>query len=224
MQRPGQPIPRTSLAQQVAEALFQRLVNGDLQPGDHLGEIELAEELQVSRTPVREAILHLAALGLLQRDTHRGSRVAQPSVPELVQVYEVRESLEGLAARLFAERAGPIQRQELFQTRRELELARSRKDALGVRVLDFNLHRQIIRGCDNRYLGSAGYAESLMLLAYLVRDRSLSILPGLAPQPHDPHVALMAAIEAHDGDEAEAAMRAHIRGTRMMLSAVIDDQ
>lgn len=224
MQMSGQPIPRTSLAQQVAEALFRRLVNGDLQPGDHLGEIELAEELQVSRTPVREAILHLAALGLLQRDTHRGSRVAQPSVRELVQVYEVRESLEGLAARLFAERADPLQRQELFQTRRELELARSRGDARGVRVLDFNLHRQIIRGGNNKYLGSAGYAESLMLLAYLVRDRSLESVPGAAPLPTDPHVALMAAIEACDGDAAETAMREHIHGTRMMLRAVMDDQ
>lgn len=141
-----------------------------------------------------------------------------------MQVYEVRESLEGLAARLFAERADPLQRQELFQTRRELELARSSGDALRVRVLDFNLHRQIIRGGNNRYLGGAGYAESLMLLAYLVRDRSLKSVPGAVPHPSDPHVALMAAIEANDGDGAEAVMREHIHATRMMLSAVIDDQ
>ena len=119
--------PPPSLPDYVAEVLFQRLVNGELLPGERLGEVELAQELQVSRTPVREALLHLTTLGLLVKDTHRGARVAQPSLAELVQVYEVRESLEGTAAGLFARRATPAQRAELRATQgteaREIEAA-----------------------------------------------------------------------------------------------------
>lgn len=214
-----QPLPRNSLTDLVAEALFQRLVNGELLPGDKLGEIQLAQELEVSRTPVREALMRLATLGLLEKDTHRGARVASPSLAQLVEVYEVRESLEGMAARLFAIRATEAQRQELRATWAALEQARRRGEALEVRVLDFDLHRQIIRGGNNEYLGGAGHAEALMLLAYLVRESSPQ-RPDSAPATQalaDPHTEILAAIEAGDGGAAEAAMRAHVRGTREML-------
>ncbi len=220
------PIPRLSLTDHVAEALFRRLVAGDLRPGDRLTEVQLAEELQVSRTPVREALQRLTTLRLLEHDTHRGARVAGPSLGELCQVYEVRECLEGMAARLFALRAGEQERAALRETWRQVEQARSRGDALGVRMRDFDLHRQIIRGGGNDYLGGAGHAEALMLLAYLVRRSDAAgddpPPPALAPAPADPHLDIMAAIEAHDAPAAEAAMRAHVRGTRESLAQALD--
>jgi DNA-binding GntR family transcriptional regulator len=186
-------------------------------PGEKLGEIQLAEELEVSRTPVREALLRLATLGLLEKDTHRGARVASPSLAQLVEVYEVRESLEGTAARLFAIRATEAQRGQLRATWTALEAARRRGDELGVRVVDFSLHREIIRGGNNEYLGGAGHAEALMLLAYLVRDERPRAAPAVVTPVVDPHAQVMDAIERRDGEAAEAAMRAHVRGTRETL-------
>jgi DNA-binding GntR family transcriptional regulator len=220
-------VPRLSLSDHVAEALFQRLVADELQPGDRLAETQLAAELHVSRTPVREAMQRLTTLGLLEHDTYRGARVAQPSLAELCQVYEVRESLEGMAARLFALRAGAMARAELRQTWEALEAARAAGQALQVRVLDFNLHRQIIRGGENAYLGGAGHAEALMLLAYLVRRRRPAAdgaaAPVVPPAPGDPHRDIMAAIAAHDAVAAEAAMRAHVRGSRESFMRHLDD-
>lgn len=211
--------PRSSLTDHVAEALFQRLVAGELRPGDRLAEVQLAEELQVSRTPVREALQRLTTLGLLEKDPFRGAHVSEPTLAELCQVYEVRECLEGMAARLFATRASAGARAELTRTWEQLEWARTAGDALGVRVLDFSLHRQIIRGGANEYLGAAGHAEALMLLAYLVRRSG----PDAVPPPRaDPHRDVLAAIVAHDGAAAEAAMRAHVRGTREGLAATLD--
>jgi DNA-binding GntR family transcriptional regulator len=211
-----QAISRQSLTDLVAEAIFQRLVAGELKPGDKLTENQLADELQVSRTPIREALQRLTTLGLLEKDTHRGAQVAQPSLAELLQVYEVREALEGRAAGLFALRATPQQRAELRQTWLALEAARRAQDALGVRVLDFNLHRQLIQGSNNEYLAGAGHAEALMLVAYLVRRSGEAPPPAPANgPPQDPHAEVMAAIFDHDPDAAEAAMRAHVRGTRL---------
>lgn len=209
-----QPLPRHSLTDLVTEQLFQRLVSGILLPGDRLAEIQLAEELNVSRTPVREALLRLATLGLLEKDTHRGARVASPSLAELVEVYEVREALEGMAARLFALRATVEQQAALQQTWHEIEAARAGGDALTVRIRDFELHRQIIHGGNNEYLGGAGHAEALMLLAYLVREHGEAAPPPPSPRASDPHVAVMAALQARDAEAAEAAMRAHVRSSR----------
>lgn len=216
------PLPRHSLTDLVAEALSERLVAGALQPGDRLAEAQLAEELQVSRTPVREALARLTTLGLLEKDTHRGARVAEPTLAELCQVYEVRESLEGLAAGLFALRATDAAREELEATRRQVEAARQAGDAAGVRWHDFLLHRQLIRGGQNEYLAGAGHAEALMLLAYLVRRPKQEA--GVRQAVSDPHVEVMRAIEARDGEAAEKAMRAHVRGTRDSLAQALEPE
>jgi len=202
-----------------------RLAEGDLQPGDHLAEVALAEELNVSRTPVREALQRLTTLGLLSRDTHRGSRVARLTLAQLCQVYEVREPLEGAAAGLFARRATDEQRASLHETWAQMQAARRAGDWIAVRRHDFDFHRQIIKGGGNEYLAGAGHAEALMLLAFLVRRSSpCDALPGgpAPPSGEDPHAEILAAIEDRDPRAAEAAMREHVRGTREGLAAALE--
>ncbi len=219
-ERPS-PVSRASLTDLVAEAIFARLAAGDLKPGDRLAEVALAQELEVSRTPVREALQRLTTLGLLSRDTYRGSRVAQLSLAQLCQVYEVRESLEGTAAGVFALRAGPQERAELRALWRRMQRARAEGDARAVRGHDFEFHRQIIRGGGNEYLAGAGHAEALMLLAFLVRRSRDDEAPQDIPSTQDPHAHVLAAIEARDGVAAEAAMRAHVRDTRLTLAQAL---
>ena len=91
------------------EIIRQKLLAGEYLPGDRLGEAEIAGELGISRTPVREALRLLSADGLIEINKNRGARVAEWSETELNNVFEVRIRLEGLAARMAAEKATPEQ-------------------------------------------------------------------------------------------------------------------
>src|SRR5262249_6906058 len=87
-------IHRTSIADQVADILRQRVLNGELRPGIHLQEIPLAEALGVSRNTMREAMRILSLEGLLKRSIHRGIAVAQLSLQDVQEIYHVRRVLE----------------------------------------------------------------------------------------------------------------------------------
>lgn len=96
--------PRTSLADYVLEVLRERLATGVLQPGDHLAEPELAEDLQVSRGPVREALLTLQAEGQIEIRRHRGAFVSVLTSDDVEEVHTLREAIDVLAAERAATR------------------------------------------------------------------------------------------------------------------------
>ena len=104
------PVKRTTLTDQVAEALLEGILPRRLRAGDVVGEADLAGRLQVNRTPVCEAIQRLVTVGVLTKVANRSVGIALPSLTQLLQVQEAREALESMAARLFAGRAGPGER------------------------------------------------------------------------------------------------------------------
>src|SRR5262245_53112826 len=112
-----------TLRQQVLEVLRNAILNFQFKPGDRLIERELCEMTGVSRTSVREALRHLESEGLVQNLPNKGPMVAMVTAAEAREIYEVRRVLEGLAARLFAERAGPAQRAALDEAMAALERA-----------------------------------------------------------------------------------------------------
>ena len=97
-------IARTVLREQVKDVLLQRIVSGELEPGERLVETRIAQELGTSQAPVREALRDLELLRLVESEPFRGSRVRVFDEEEMIEVYPVRASLEELAARLAAER------------------------------------------------------------------------------------------------------------------------
>ena len=99
-----------SLTQLVYQALRDAIISKRLPPGERVSEASLARQLRVSKTPVREALLRLHAIGLVEADGGRGGRIVRPSAELIRHTYEVRGALESLAARLAAERATPAQR------------------------------------------------------------------------------------------------------------------
>ena len=99
-------ISRTVLREQVKDVLLQRIVSGELQPGERLVETRIAQELGTSQAPVREALRDLQLLRLVESEPFRGSRVRVFDEEEMIEVYPVRASLEELAARLAAEKLG----------------------------------------------------------------------------------------------------------------------
>ena len=97
---------RTVLREQVKEVLLERILRGELKPGDRLVETRIAQELGTSQAPVREALRDLELLGLVESEPFRGSRVREVSDEELLDVFPVRAVLEELAAKEAARRLG----------------------------------------------------------------------------------------------------------------------
>jgi DNA-binding GntR family transcriptional regulator len=196
----------------VLEAIDQ----GDFRPGDRLVESELAEKFGVSRTPIREALQRLETQGVLARDG-RSLVVSSLDHDQLGELYVVRAELEGLAARLAAQHAAPEEIRVLKEmTRKDRELV-DRPEKLARANKRF--HRQIHLASHNRYL--IQQLDMVHRSMALLATTSLSV-EGRSGAALDEHDTIVRAIEARDGEGADAAIRSHISRafeTRLMVDA-----
>lgn len=184
----------------VLEAIDQ----GEFRPGDRLVESELAERFGVSRTPIREALQRLETQSVLARDG-RSLVVSSLNHDQLGELYVVRAELEGLAARLAAQHAAPEEVRVLWDMIRKDRELLDRPDLLARANKRF--HRQIHLASHNRYL--VQQLEMVHRSMALVSNTTLAV-DGRGPMALDEHEAVVRAIEAHDGDAADAAIRTHI--------------
>lgn len=197
--------PRT-ISEGVYEHLRQELLNGRIPGGRWLREKELADSLQVSRTPVREAIRRLAQEGFVTIEANRGVMVAELSVEEAVATYEVRERLEGMAAGLAARKITDAGRQLLQDALAAMEsLPRSATEE-HLRT-DNEFHSAIARLAGNPVLEELieRMNDRVMRVKILTSDINSTDLA------REQHAGITAAIAAGDPEQAEEAMRAHIR-------------
>src|SRR5690606_12292208 len=116
------------LRELVFEVLREAIITGKLRPGERLMEVQLAEELGVSRTPVREAIRKLELEGLVLMIPRRGAYVAEISMKDIADVFEIRAALEGLAAQLAAERCTPEEIENLERSLVQINVSAERGD------------------------------------------------------------------------------------------------
>ncbi|OHW61427.1 HTH-type transcriptional regulator LutR [Andreesenia angusta] len=133
----------------VFETLREAILEGKLTPGERVMEVQLAEQLGVSRTPVREAIRKLELEGLLVMVPRKGAYVADVSLKDVIDVLEVRASLEGLAASLGAERREPLDIELLEDTTRELIKCVQDKDTEGMIKSDAAFHDILLKASKN---------------------------------------------------------------------------
>jgi DNA-binding GntR family transcriptional regulator len=125
------------IVDEIAEILEEAIISGELAPGTAVPQRQLAEELGVSRTPVREALRQVAARGLVTLEGKRGALVRKPRHEELAESYVIRAELEGLAARLAAERITRTQLKELRAAERRIEeLTKAWHRAKGVHEME----------------------------------------------------------------------------------------
>jgi DNA-binding GntR family transcriptional regulator len=189
------------------DRLRDAIVSGRLQPNERLVESDLARSLGVSRTLVRSALVRLEHEGLVEHERHRGARVRLVSQGEAVEILETRAVLEGLAARLAAERATPTDVDDLKEVLAEMERLRAAHDLLAVSDLNAQLHR--------RLLEISGHETAARLIGALnsqmVRFQYRTILlPGRSARSFAEHAEIIAAVSSGDGERAEAAMRTHL--------------
>ncbi len=204
------------MAESARQHVIQRIVAGELAPGTHLVEGDIASELGVSRTPVRDAMQSLIQLGLVEREAHRGCFVARATPPEICRMLEAREATEGIAARLMAIRCGDDEIAELQGLHEEMTATAQDEAYLKYRALHFEFHCRVIRGSGNEYIAGYVGAEPL-LLRCLINYPAGFIAPVLHVHREIPHASILGAIAVRDADAAETAARDHIRSTKMRL-------
>jgi DNA-binding GntR family transcriptional regulator len=142
---------RTVLRDQVKEILLKRILDGEYSPGDRLVEMQIAQEFAISQAPVREALRELEALGFVESEPYRGTRVRAVTKSELTEIYPVRAALEEVAARAAATRlAGNV---EPLEAELEAMHAAAEKGDLYEQVQhDVEFHRLIVEASGNRVL------------------------------------------------------------------------
>jgi DNA-binding GntR family transcriptional regulator len=191
---------------QAYEALRDMIVSGRLRAGETVSEVQLAEALGVSRTPVREAVRRLVGLGLLEA-TPRGLRIFRPTAEDVAEVYFMRAAIEGALVRAAAGRITPEQVDVLRTIHAESERAAARADIASLVVLNGQFHSAIATAA-----GSPRSTATLRDLEPLVASyRRLSLLaPGHQAASIADHARLIGLLARRDGQGAEALMREHI--------------
>ncbi len=195
-----------SRAEFAYKAMRRTLRDGGFKPGQHLRETEIAGWLGISRTPVREAMRRLISEGLLSNGPWHGAIVAVLDMQQLVELYAVRETLEGTAAALAARHASDPEIRYLRDTLEREARAQRNPDRLV--EINFELHHAIHCAAHNRYLlrSLGSVVDTLGLLRH-----ATFVLPGSARQAHDEHQAMVSAIGRRDAKAAEKTARRHVR-------------
>jgi DNA-binding GntR family transcriptional regulator len=205
------PAPAQS-ARDIFEALRARIGQQQIAPGSKLRETELAAEFGVSRARVRDALAALQQRGLVEREPNRGAVVMRLDLSQVFHIFEVREVLEGLCARLATQNA-PAERwrRELAAFKGPMKQLIARGDLEG-----YIEHYEVLRRSIIEAAGNAVAAEMLDIIyeKTQVLIRRIIILPGRAEVGRQQHVAMLEAMSRGDADEAENARRAVLRSAR----------
>lgn len=196
------------LRKQVIELLYRAIVELEYMPGDRLVERELCERYSVSRTVIREALRHLEAEGLVNLVPNRGPVVALTSPEEASALFEVREALESLAARLCARRATRADVKALSRAYARVKAAYEKDDLLEKLNAKDNFYRALCEGAKNPVITST--LRSIQARVQMLRALSLRT-PGRADDSLRELAAIVAAIENGDEDASAELAALHVR-------------
>jgi len=214
-------VVHSSLHAEVADRLRERIFDGALEPGTFLDEVALADELGISRTPLREALKVLTAEGLVRHEPRRGCFVAEVTEQDLDEIFPVIALLEGRCAHEAALNATDADLEALEDLH-----ARLARHARARRINDYYeanyaIHEAVIALAGNRWLAQA--IADLRKILRLARQQQLHA-PGRLALSLSEHMAVFAALKARDAQGAEAAMRTHITRQREALRELAREQ
>jgi len=212
------PRSKTTLRQQVLEVLRRAILEFHFKPGDRLIERELCDLVGVSRTSVREALRHLESEGLVQNLPNKGPVVATVTREDAQALYEVREVLEGLAARLFTERATAKEIAALQTALDRLAETFGRGDIRQIVAEATRFYDVLLEGSGNATIRDL--IRSLQARVVFLRGTSMS-RPGRAPGSLAEMRTIVEAVLRRDSAAAERAAQAHVRCARDAALAVL---
>lgn len=180
---------------------------GQLAPGQHLDETDLAHEFGVSRTPIREALIQLASTGVIVMRPRRGAIVAEIGPQQLVEMFEVMAEFEAMCGRLAARRMSPDEHVSLLAAHQACKDAATAEDPDAYFYKNEAFHEQIYAGCRNTFL--AGEARKLHRRLRPYRRLQLRVRDRIG-NSYTEHEKVVEAIIAGDSERTGALLREHI--------------
>ena len=214
-------VVHNSLHEQVADTLRQEIFNGALAPGSFVDEAVLCVRLEISRTPLREALKVLTAEGLVRHEPRRGCFVNEVTEQDLDEIFPVIALLEGRCAHEAALHASDADLVALEALHDMLQKAAHGKRIVDYYETNYAIHEAIITLANNRWLAQViGDLRKILKLARLQQLHA----PGRLEQSLSEHMAVFAALKARDGEGAEAAMRTHLTRQREALRELTRQQ
>lgn len=215
----GQP-SRADSSERPYAALFARISEGETRAGERLFEQSLAEDLGMSRTPVRDALKRLAAEGLVDIEPHRGAQVISFTPEDVASLYAVRAEFEPVATRLAVATMSDADVARLADLAARMEkIVDEGADAGGLTSLNNEFHAVFVEGSGNRHLAIA--LQALFRPAVVTRTFRTYDRRGLERSMRH-HAELVEAASARDGEWAEAVMRAHILSARHATASQLE--
>ncbi|MBP0615090.1 GntR family transcriptional regulator [Jiella mangrovi] len=207
VEEPRARAPGSTLSEDLRATLEEMIVAGSLSPGERLDEAELASRFGMSRTPVREAVKSLVAMGLLEMRPRQGVTVATISIPVLLEMFQMMAALEGLCAKLAARRATISERRALREI--HSRLIQSLSDGSPERFYTINLefHELLYDASHAQFIASQTRSLRRRIGAY---RRSVTHQPGRMAATIGEHERILDAIERADAEEAFKAALDHV--------------
>lgn len=206
-----------SLDSRVYSQIEEKILNGEYKQGEQITELRVSGELGVSRTPVREAFMMLESNCLIKLIPNKGAVVVGVTNDDLVDIYHIRERLEGLAASLAAERASQEQLKELTDIVELSEFYVKKNDLDKIKGLDSNFHNWIYEASGSRMLEKV--LSDLHRTIGIYRKKSLTV-PGRLEKSIEEHREILDAIVAKDSSKADKLMSLHVKTA---LKNIIDN-
>jgi DNA-binding GntR family transcriptional regulator len=211
---PVQTREYSPIREEVFTMLRQAILTGKLQPGDRLVERELAEQLGVSRTPVREALRKLELENLVTHIPRKGVVVSEISKRDVIEIFDIRASLEGLASNLAAQKATSEEIKKLNEMVQAMETAANNKDVDSLNEIHDQFHKQLIIIADSPRLKQminslSDYINRFTKAGYAI--------PGRSSAAMQEHRELMESIEARDSLRAQSIAASHIMNSKAVV-------
>jgi len=207
-----------SLAEDAADQIREQILSGGFAPGEHLVEAKIAEQLAISRGPVREAFKLLRAEGLLNEEPRRGTFVVSLTADDVREIYGLRAALEGRAARLIARRGDEMALQRLTALADAIDAAVAQGDAVAVSRADLAFHHGVCDASGNARILEV-FDRYVPMLRSLLRLDELVVrsLEDLSTQ----HRPLVRALEAGDEDRAAKLFADHAEQAGELIAGVV---
>ncbi|MGD8229700.1 MAG: GntR family transcriptional regulator [Desulfobacteraceae bacterium] len=207
-----QVLERPNLRDHIHEILKKEIILRRIKPGEKINEEELAQSLQVSRTPVRETLLRLEHEGIVEIIPRRGAFVVSQSKQKVMDILQVREVLEGLVARLATENMDERILNRLRNSLKKISSTKNDEDMLlKYPAADAEFHSLLLDTCKNDVLKNM--MEIVNSHLQVIRLRTV-VLPGRAKQTVKEHYKILEAIEKRNALSAESMMRKHVESVR----------
>jgi len=213
-------VERKSLHFQLASHLRDMIMEGEFKPGERIQEQDLSDRFDVSRTPIREALMVLAAEGLLTLTPNRGARIALPTAEEIEELYPLIGALEGLAGELACARITDAEIKRISKLHKKMVAHFRRNEFVASKKLNREIHEAIFAAAGNASL-TAVY-QNLMIrthsIRYFVRKS-----PERWNQAIEDHEQMMAALRERDGSLLGQVLREHLQHKVGMIKDALAD-